>query len=130
MFLNFKHLEPRYSYKIVHIEGKNDIIRTLFIKPQISSQIIPLIPYKNRQTYKRRCYEGSAVSTKKELPQFFWKYKNLRYKFHCLSVSILSEMLTVTYLLFVVRVQFCWEEHSFKDFFDGGGKALVFLVKC
>ena len=34
-------------------------------------------------------------------------------------------MLTVTYLFFVVRVQFCWEELSFKDFFGGGGKALV-----
>ena len=64
--------------------------------------------------------EGSAVNTKKALPQFFWKYNNLRYKFHCQSVSILSEMLTVTYLLFVVRVQFFWEELSFKDFFMVG----------
>ena len=35
-------------------------------------------------------------------------------------------MLTSTYFLFVLRVQFCWGELSFKDFFNGGGKALVF----
>ena len=77
----------------------------------------------NRVARQHCCYEGSAASTKKELYHYF--FGNIKIWDINFTVWVYI-CLTVTYLLFVIRVQFCGGELSFKDFFDGGGKALVF----